>query len=179
MSEIEKINNDIVSSPEVEKEASDKFIQSFKEISKLNVSEKVDAIFNFESALMDLIPGSEQAARDLALNHHFCNGQYAREIFLPRGILATGRVHRFDHISTISKGKVAVISSTEGYQTYEAPCTFASKAGTKRIVLPIEDTYWTTFHITNTKNVDDLFDEITHNNQRFCKETIQLLEELR
>jgi hypothetical protein len=142
-----------------------------QETSLLPRNELIDIMFDFESKSISDFNGSS-IAKGLPLNHHFANGQYAREIFLEKGIVATGAVHKFDHISVISKGKVAVLSTTEGFNIYEAPCTFSSPACTKRLIMTFEDTHWTTLHNTNTTNIDDLFNELTCNDKDFCKEVI-------
>ena len=76
---------------------------------------------------------------DPPVTHRFVNGVYAREIFLPKGSITAGRIHKTDHVSVISMGAVEVI--TDYLHTGEvdcsvhiAPATFTSPAGTKRMV---------------------------------------------
>ena len=47
---------------------------------------------------------------DLPVNHRFINGVYAREIFIPCGVLVAGRIHKTEHISIISQGCVEVVT---------------------------------------------------------------------
>ena len=91
---------------------------------------------------------------DPPVTHRFVGGVYAREIFLPKGSITAGRIHKTDHVSVISMGAVEVI--TDYLHTGEvdcavhiAPATFTSPAGTKRMVHALEDTIWTTFHPFN------------------------------
>lgn len=79
------------------------------------------------------------------LTHRFADGVYAREIFLPAGTVVVGKIHKFGHLNVITKGKCIVLTEF-GVETLEAPYTFISKPGTKRVVGAIEDTVWTTFH---------------------------------
>lgn len=81
------------------------------------------------------------------ITHHFAPGLYAREIFIPAGVLIIGKIHRHAHVNTISKGKV-VVATEFGLQELVAPITFVSKPGTKRAVVAQEDTIWTTYHPT-------------------------------
>ena len=74
-------------------------------------------------------------------------GLYAREITLPKGSKLTSMIHLTEHLFTISKGKVAVISENEGTVIYEAPFTGITKPHTRRLLCPIEDTVWTTYHL--------------------------------
>ena len=69
---------------------------------------------------------------DPPVTHRFVGGVYAREIFLPKGSITAGRIHKTDHVSVISMGAVEVI--TDYLHTGEvdcavhlAPATFTSR----------------------------------------------------
>ncbi len=80
---------------------------------------------------------------------------YARQIFLPRGSLVIGKVHRSEHLNFIMKGEASV--NTEfGKKYFKAPCVFISEAGLKRAVRAIEDTLWVTVHLTKYNREEDL-----------------------
>lgn len=72
---------------------------------------------------------------------------YAREMFIPKGTLIIGKIHRHQHLNIISKGKVVVYTEF-GEKHLEGPTTFVSEIGLKRSVYAIEDTLWTTIHLT-------------------------------
>jgi hypothetical protein len=80
------------------------------------------------------------------LKHSFGNGIYMREIFIPKGTVLTGKIHRHAHPNVLLKGVVEVFTENGGLEHYEAPMTMISQAGTKRAVLALEDTVWITFH---------------------------------
>ena len=82
------------------------------------------------------------------LRHMFAPGVYGREITIPEGHWIIGKIHKHAHFSVISKGKVAVLTE-DGPVVMSAPYTFVSSPLAKRVVLALEDTIWTTFHITN------------------------------
>lgn len=84
------------------------------------------------------------------LRHLFAPGIYCREIHLPADSVVVGKIHRFEHVSIISKGRVTVFDE-RGEHTYCAGDSFVSPAGTKRAVLTHEATIWTTIH----PNADD------------------------
>jgi len=73
-------------------------------------------------------------------------GLYVRETFLEKGAKLTSMIHLTEHVFTISKGSVAVISENEGTLIYSAPHTGITKPHTRRLLCPIEDTIWTTYH---------------------------------
>ena len=77
---------------------------------------------------------------DLPPVHHFADGIYARELFIPAGTLLTGKIHKTQHINIISKGKITVWSAFEGVKIVEAPCTFVAEPGTRRVGYAHEDT---------------------------------------
>ena len=101
---------------------------------------------------------------ELPVTHHFADGVYGREIFIPKGVLVAGRIHKTEHISIISHGMVDVVvdyleTGKVETVTYVAPCTFISPPGTKRMVLAQEDTIWTTFHRhTGPRDEDAMID---------------------
>ena len=96
----------------------------------------------------------ESTLDDCTLTHYFtpkddkygCHA-YAREMFIPKGTIIVGKIHRHQHLNFISKGKVIVFTEF-GQKHLEAPCTFVSEVGLKRAVYAEEDTLWTTVHLT-------------------------------
>jgi hypothetical protein len=90
---------------------------------------------------------------DLPLKHTFATGVYMREIFLPKGTIVVGKIHRHDHVNFISYGDVTVLTK-DGRQRLVGPITMVSTAGTKRAVFVHEDTVWTTIHANPTNETD-------------------------
>lgn len=87
---------------------------------------------------------------------------YAREMFIPKGTLIIGKIHRHQHLNIISKGKVVVYTEF-GEKHLEGPVTFVSEIGLKRSVFAIEDTLWTTIHLTQfvgEENLGKIEDEV-------------------
>lgn len=82
------------------------------------------------------------------VTHHFAPGLYAREMFIPAGAYVVGKMHRFAHLNTVSKGRIRV-ASAHGNREICAPATFLSQPGIKRVGVALEDTIWTTYHPTN------------------------------
>ena len=80
---------------------------------------------------------------------------YARLMFIPKGTLIIGKIHRHQHLNFILKGKVSVATEF-GKKYFEAPCTFISEVGLKRAVVAEEDTIWTTVHLTQYASEADL-----------------------
>lgn len=87
--------------------------------------------------------------------HHFADGMYGREIFIPAGTFATGGIHKTEHLNVLSSGELYVLTE-DGIKHMKAPATFVSRAGMKRIGYAITDVVWTTFH-PNPANETDFF----------------------
>lgn len=87
--------------------------------------------------------------------HHFAKGLYAREIFIPKGTLLTGKIHKHEHLNIISQGEISVLTE-HGPQRIKAPCTIVSKPGTKRVGYAHEDTVWTTIHATDESDIEKI-----------------------
>lgn len=93
------------------------------------------------------------------VRHIFAPGLYAREMFIPKGTVIVGKIHKHAHVNTISKGKCSVMTEF-GPREIEAPHTFVSDVGTKRVVVALEDVVWTTYHPSHETDLEKLEDEI-------------------
>lgn len=93
------------------------------------------------------------------VRHIFAPGCYAREMTIPKGIVIIGKIHRHRHVNIISKGKVRVATEF-GIEQFEAPYTFVSEVGTKRAVFALEETVWTTIHVTDETDLDKIEDYV-------------------
>lgn len=94
------------------------------------------------------------------VRHTFAPGLYAREMTIPKGVTAVGAVHKTEHITTISKGRILMMTD-EGIQELCAPYTGVSKAGIKRAAYALEETVMTCYHPTNETDLDKLAEELT------------------
>ena len=132
---------------------------------ELSTREKVNAL---EAMMRQMGPVEFPVA------HHFGPGVYARELFIPKGSLIVGKIHKYPQINIMSCGDLSVLTE-EGIQRVQAPFTIVSPAGTKRIAYAHEDTVWTTIHGTHETDLDKIeSDLIAQNDQEyeeFCKLT--------
>lgn len=92
--------------------------------------------------------------------HRFAPGLYIREMTLPAGVLTTSMEHKTAHAFVVSKGKIEVISENEGAVIYEAPYCGITQPGTRRMAYAVEETVWTTFHVTEETDVETIANEI-------------------
>lgn len=139
-----------------------------------NSLEKVEfreKILTVQNGMQEMIKEglAEDALPDCTVTHHFapldekygcCT--YARQMFIPKGTLIVGKIHRHQHLNFILQGKVSVATEF-GKKYFEAPCTFISEVGLKRAVYAEEDTIWTTVHLTQhygEEHLDKIEDEV-------------------
>lgn len=99
---------------------------------------------------------------DCTLTHYFTPidekygcGTYARQMFIPKGTLIFGKIHRHQHLNFIMQGEVRVFTEF-GTKEYKAPCVFVSEIGLKRSVYAIKDTLWVTVHMTKHLGEENL-----------------------
>lgn len=105
-----------------------------------------DLLLSLEAAITSDVESVGPEA--FVTRHHFAPGAYAREIELPAASCVVGKIHRHAHVNVISKGAVLVYTPEDGLLELQAPATFVSKPGTKRAVFALDDTVWTTIHVT-------------------------------
>lgn len=122
---------------------------------ELTPVERRDKIVDFENECKALVGDSKGGIEP---KHYFCNGVYAREIFIPADTALVGAIHKHAHINVVSEGKI-IVATDEGVRTIEAPETFVSPAGVKRAGYVLEDTVWTTFHATESTTPDEIWTE--------------------
>lgn len=106
-------------------------------------------------ALQGYLCSLDGAQFDCPVVHHLSPGAYAREMTIPSGVLIIGKIHRHAHINVISKGRVRVVTEA-GAETFEAPHTFVSEQGAKRVVFAETETVWTTVHVTDETDLDKI-----------------------
>ncbi len=111
-------------------------------------------IIKLEEAIKTLPGAIVGDSETCPVTHSFTDGFYVREIFIPKGMLIVGKIHKHSHPNFLMSGDVSVFTE-EGPQRIKAPCSMISPAGTKRVVYAHEDTRWITVHL-NPGNIKDL-----------------------
>jgi hypothetical protein len=123
---------------------------------RLAIREK---ILTFENRLSQ-IPGAFLGDNDCCpLKHTYADGVYVREIFIPKGLMIVGKIHRHSHPNFLMQGEVSVLTE-EGAQRIKAPLSMISPAGTKRVVYTHADTVWITVHVTEKTDLTEIEEQI-------------------
>lgn len=138
-------------------------------VSEVVVKDFRRSIMAFQDAMIKAKEEGKLETAEYPLKHHFtpidkkygCCA-YAREIFIPKGHVVIGKIHKHAHLNFILQGKVSVATEF-GRKYFEAPCIFVSEPGLKRAVYAEEDTIWATVHLTEhsgEENLDKIEDEV-------------------
>jgi hypothetical protein len=90
------------------------------------------------------------------VTHAFADGIYQRTIFIPKGTVLTGKLHRFAHPNFLMQGEVIVVTEHGGREHLKAPLALISPPGTKRAIYALEDTIWITVHRTEDTDVEKI-----------------------
>lgn len=119
------------------------------------------------SRLAEVMAQMPQA--DVPVTHRYLDGIYVREVFMKKGLIVVGKIHKQEHIAIISSGEATVLTE-DGLKRIKAPYTFKSPPGVRRALYIHEDMTWTTVHRTDETDIDAIetqliakdFKELTH-----------------
>jgi hypothetical protein len=121
-----------------------------------------NGIVRFEKALSSVdgaLIGHEMDESACPLKHIFVDGAYVREIFMPKGMLITSKIHKILHPYFVMKGKCSVLTE-DGPVLIHAPFYGVTKPGTKRLLFIHEDTTWVTVHVTRETDLEAIEEQI-------------------
>ena len=90
--------------------------------------------------------------------HHFSDGLYAKETFIPKGMILKQHEHTYSHLSILAKGSV-VVNKNEELITFKAPCCIDIEKNISHGVLALEDCVWYCIHATDEKDSEKV-DEV-------------------
>lgn len=96
---------------------------------------------------------------DFPLTHTFAKGIYSREMFIPKGSLIVGKIHKKECLNIVSKGDIYIVTET-GSMRVTAPYSVVSPAGLRRVGYALEDTVWTNVFSTDETDLEKLEDEL-------------------
>ena len=107
------------------------------EISDKVLSHSIDEL---EAVMLDSFP-----IVNCPVRNYFTEGNYVREITMPKGALITSKIHKTQHTFFILKGKAIVW--IDGVETIvKAPYIGITEPGTRRVLYILEKCVWATSH---------------------------------
>jgi hypothetical protein len=120
---------------------------------------KWEAVNQIESAISSLPPMFGE------LTERGTPGLYSRELFMPKGMLCTSRIHKVEHQFIVSEGCATVYNTlTDKTFLVTAPYHGITLPGTRRVLYIHEDCRWATFH--KTDRIKDGFNDLEKHEQQ-------------
>ena len=111
-----------------------------------------------------VVRGTSECDKLFPLKHHFADGLYTREIFMPKGSIIASLIHRTNHPSFLLKGDVSILCDDGTVKRIKAPLKIMTEAGTQRVLYMHEDTTWVCVYRTDKTTVDEAEKEVYTDN---------------
>lgn len=99
--------------------------------------------------------------REFEVKHTFLNGMYMRELFIPKGSLLVGKVHKMPCINIVSSGDISVLTEF-GSARIKAGYSNTSPAGIQKLGIANEDTVFINIFRTDETDVSKIEDVIAY-----------------
>ena len=91
--------------------------------------------------------------------HYQIKGVYARSMFVPAGMMITGKIHNFESIGILAQGTMR-ITNGETSVVVSAPYITVDKPGIKRLGYAETDCTFISIHRTDAEEIADIEDEL-------------------
>ena len=111
-----------------------------------------EKVMQLESVMREM---PDQIDRDDITYHHFADGIYLRELFMPEGSVVVGCIHRTRHLTIIACGTVQ-ITTDKGVEEITGPAVFVSDAGAKKAIYAVTDATLMNPHPTEETDLDKI-----------------------
>lgn len=113
------------------------------------------------------------------VNHHFSGGVYVREMLIPKGTIAIGKIHKTDHLNIVTMGEMLLCTALRKLHI-TAPYTFETKAGEQKIACALQDTVIVNTIRTDSLNPEEIESEVvcTEYNDNLTKQLNSIYKEL-
>lgn len=114
---------------------------------------------------------------DMPVDHQFCDGLYARTMFIPEGTILTGAVHKSESFFVVRSGEL-LVTTDDGPLHIGSGFMSITKPLTKRAGVALTDVFVTTFHANPTGETDSdtIWDMLTLPNVEAALELAKKLE---
>lgn len=96
---------------------------------------------------------------DYPVEHILCDGTYTRKLFIPRGTVLLGKIHRKDCVNVVAKGDISLLTEF-GTKRVGAGFTGISRAGIMKVGYAHEDTVFLNVFRTDKTNIQEIEAEI-------------------
>lgn len=102
------------------------------------------------------MPGEK---REFAVEHTVKDGMYMRKLFIPKGSLIIGKIHKLDCLNIVAAGDISVVTES-GSARVRAGYTVASPAGIQKVGYAHEDTVFINVFRTDETDIERIEEQI-------------------
>lgn len=128
--------------------------KSIDQTPAVSAREKITALKQFMVGL------PEEVKLSFDNRHDFCPGLYARTIFMAANTIVISKIHKTQHFFVVAKGSCTVVDSHGNRKLIAAPYLGVTMPGTERALHIHEDCIWTTFHVTDLTDPEEIGKQI-------------------
>ncbi len=114
-----------------------------------------------EDTARALIASGGQQNFEHQTKHTFLDGVYMRELFIPKGTLLIGKVHRLGCMNIVAKGDISILTEN-GSARVKAGHTAVSLAGTQKVGYAHEDTVFINVFRTDETRIEAVEDAVAY-----------------
>jgi len=137
-------------------------------------------VVNLTTNLMPEILALEEAILqcpqvEMPVEHFQIKGVYARSLFIPAGVVLTGKIHNTESLGILAQGTLRICNG-ESYSEITAPHIMVDKAGIKRIGYALTDCTFITVHRTDKTDLSEIEEELTSMTFAEFEQKTKLLE---
>lgn len=102
------------------------------------------------------LPGEKA---EMPVEHELLDGMYLRKLFIKKGTLLVGKIHKKACMNIVAKGDISVLTETGSMRVKEG-FTVISPAGLQKVGFAHEDTVFINVFRTDKTNIQEIEDEI-------------------
>lgn len=93
------------------------------------------------------------------VEHILCDGTYTRKLFIPRGTVLVGKIHRKDCVNVVAAGDISLLTE-HGMKRVQAGFTGVSRAGIMKVGYAHADTIFLNVFRTDKTDLAEIEEEI-------------------
>jgi hypothetical protein len=97
----------------------------------------------------------------LKIKHTFLDGMYMREMFIPKGTLIIGKVHKLSCMNVVSMGDISLLTES-GSARVKAGHSAVSSPGTQKVGYAHDDTVFINVFRTDETNLEGIEDVLAY-----------------
>lgn len=105
--------------------------------------------------LKDHLLAQPEHGRELPVEHEFADGMYLRKLFIPKGTILVGKIHRQPCMNIVASGDISLLTEF-GVKRVQAGFTGASQAGIQKVGFAHEDTVFINVFRTPITDVEQI-----------------------